>query len=128
MKGSLVIATMLLILAGCSDPNGGGEADCALALTHDGRTYHSLRAAKPVNGAESLGEVRFSLCDDSGGQDEPGTAEEEDAAARFQAMTLEGIDPAIAFVVPSRWPRYIFFSGPSNATTFPPEIERLLNR
>jgi hypothetical protein len=68
-----------------------------------------------------------SVCDDSGGQDEPGTVEKEDAAARFQAMTLKGVDPTVAFVVPSRWPEYIFFSGPSNASTFPPEVERLLN-
>jgi hypothetical protein len=71
-------------------------------------------------------------CSGSGGggeasQDEPGTAEKEDAAARFQAMTLNGVDPNVAFVVPSRWPDYIFFSGPSNASTFPPEVERLLN-
>jgi hypothetical protein len=49
-----------------------------------------------------------SVCDDSGGQDEPGTVEKEDAAARFQAMTLKGVDPTVAFVVPSRWPEYIF--------------------
>lgn len=42
-------------------------------------------------------------------------------------MTLEGVDPTCAFVVPSRWPDYIFFSGPSNASTLPPEVERLLN-
>ena len=124
MKRFLLVAMTLFLLAGCS---GGGQASCALALTYEGRTYHSLKAANPVTGAEPLPEVRLSLCDDSGGQVEPGTAEEEDAAARFQAMTLEGIDPTIAFVVPSRWPDYIFFSGPSNASTFPPEIERLLN-
>ena len=114
MKRFLLVAMTLLLLAGCS---GGGQASCALALTYEGRTYHSLKAAKPVTGAEPLPEVRLSLCDDSGGQVEPGTAEEEDAAARFQAMTLDGIDPT----------DYIFFSGPSDASTFPPEIERLLN-
>lgn len=128
MKRSLVVAMTLLLLAGCSDSNGSGQTKCGLALKYEGRTYYSLKAAKPVTGAEPLPEVRFSLCDDSGGQVEPGTAEKEDAAARFQAMTLEGIDPTVAFVVPSRWPDYIFFSGPSNASTFPPEIEPLLDR
>lgn len=127
MKRCLVVAMTLLVLAGCSGSNGGGEGSCALALKYEGRTYHALKAAKPVTGAEPLAEVRFSLCDDSGGQVEPGTAEAEDAAARFEAMTLEGIDPSVAIVVPSRWPDYIFFSGPSNASTFPPEIEGLLN-
>ena len=42
--------------------------------------------------------------------------------------SIEGVDPKVAFVVPSRWPGYIFYSGPSNATTFPPEVRRLLNR
>ena len=128
MKRSLVVAMTLLVLAGCSGSNGSGEASCALALKFEGRTYYSLKAAKPVKGAEPLSEVRFALCDDSGGQVEPGSAENEDAAARFRAMTLNGIDPTVAFVVPSRWPDLIFFSGPSDAETFPPEIERLLNR
>ena len=127
MKRFLVVTMTLLVLAGCSGSNGSGEASCALALKYEGRTYYSLKAAKPVKGAEPLSEVRFSLCDDSGGQVEPGTAEKEDAAARFPAMTLDGIDPTVAFVVPSRWPDHIFFSGPRNAATFPPEIERLLN-
>lgn len=127
MKRFLVVAMTLLVLAGCSGSNGSGQASCALALKYEGRTYYSLKAAKPVTGDEPLPEVRFSLCDDSGGHVEPGTAEAEDAAARFEAMTLDGVDPTVAFVVPSRWPDYIFFSGPSNATTFPPEIERLLN-
>jgi hypothetical protein len=42
-------------------------------------------------------------------------------------MTLDGIFPTIVFVVPSRCPDDIFFSGPSNAATLPPEIQRLLN-
>jgi Family of unknown function (DUF6281) len=127
MKGAMVVAMSLLMLAGCASSNGSGEASCALALQYQGRTYYGLKAAKPVTGGEPLAEVRFSPCDDSGGQVEPGTAEEEDAAARFQALTLKGIDPTVAFVVPSRWPSYIFFSGPGNATTFPPKIKRLLN-
>ena len=127
MKRSLVVAMTLLLLAGCSGSNGGDEASCALALKYEGHTYNPLKAAKPVTGAKPLAAVRFAMCDDSGGQVEPGPAEEEDAAARFQALTLEGIDPTVAFVVPSRWPDYIFFSGPSNASTFPPEIESLLN-
>jgi hypothetical protein len=128
MKRTLGVAMTLLTLAGCSGSGGGGEASCALALEYEGRTYDALKAAKPVTGADPLlPEVRYSLCDDSGGQDEPGTAEKEDAASRFKPMTLKGVDPNVAFVVPSRWPDYIFFSGPSNASTFPPEVERLLN-
>ena len=118
------MALMLSVLAGCSGSSG---ASCALALQYEGRTYYSLKAAKPVTGADPLSAVRFSPCDDSGGQVRPGAAEAEDAAARFQAMTLEGVDPSVAFVVPSRWPDYVFFSGPSDAATFPPEIERLLS-
>jgi Family of unknown function (DUF6281) len=116
----------LLVLTGCSGPSGHDAASCALALEYQGRIYYSLTAAKPVTGADPLPEVRFSLCDDSGGETEPGTAEKEDAAARLPAMTLKGVDPTVAFVVPSRWPRYIFFSGPSNASTFPPKVKRLL--
>ena len=127
MKRSAVVAMTLVAMAACSGSGGGGEASCALALEYQGRTYYSLRAAKPVTGADPLPAVRFSLCDDSGGQDEPGVAEREDAAARFPAMTLRGVDPAVAFVVPSRWPDYVFFSGPSNASSFPPEVDRLLD-
>jgi hypothetical protein len=89
-KRSLGVAMTRVALAGCSSSGGGGQTSCALALEYEGRTYYSLKAAKPVTGSDPLApEVRFSVCDDSGGQDEPGTAEKEDAAARFQAMTLK---------------------------------------
>ena len=45
-------------------------------------------------------------------------------------MTLDGIFPTIAFVVPSRRPDDILLRAQQrsdNAATFPPEIERDLN-
>jgi hypothetical protein len=122
------LAVMPLLLAGCSESGGEPEGSCPLALDYEGRTYYALKTEKPVKGWTDLAEVGFSSCADSGGQDEPGIAEAEDAAARFEARTLEGIDPGVAFVVPSEWPRYLFYSGPSGASDFPPGVERLLNR
>jgi hypothetical protein len=43
-------------------------------------------------------------------------------------MTLEEVDPTVAFVVPSPWPEQIFFSGSSNASTFPQGVELLLSQ
>ena len=109
----------VLLLAGCSaqsEPDGS----CALSLEYDGDTYYALKTENPAQGEDSLGSVRYAcITDDEAGR--------QDARARFPAESLRGIDPAVAFTVPSRWPGYIFYSGPSNASSFPPEVESLLN-
>jgi hypothetical protein len=123
-EGMLLVTVVVFAATGCSGSGGEGDSSCPLALEYDGRTYYAMKTEKPVTGSETLADVGFSLCDDSGGQDERDVA---DAAARFTAQTVEGIDPSVAFVVPSEWPRYLFYSGPTNASTFPPGVKRLLN-
>jgi hypothetical protein len=50
IKRSLGVAMTLPALAGCSSSGGGGQTSCALALEYEGRTYYSLKPAKPVKG------------------------------------------------------------------------------
>jgi hypothetical protein len=113
------LALVAVLLAGCaaqSEPGGS----CALSLQYDGYTYYALKTEKPVKGGQSLGSVGFAcITDDEAGR--------QDARARFPAESLPGVDPDVAFAVPSRWPGYIFYFGPSNASSFPPEVESLLN-
>ena len=112
-------AVLVFALTGCAGEPSGGL--CPLSLDFDGVTYHPLKTERRVHGAEPLTDVRFAcLTDDAAGR--------EDAQARFPAESVEGIDPEVAFVVPSRWPRYVFYSGPSDAKSFPPAVEKLLNR
>ncbi|MGZ4587762.1 MAG: hypothetical protein ACXVX9_08150 [Mycobacteriaceae bacterium] len=112
------LAMVVVLLAGCSAQSEPGGL-CPLSLERDGDTYYALKTQHRVRGEEPLAPVGFAcITDDEAGR--------EDARARFPARSLPGIDPAVAFAVPSRWPRYIFYSGPSNASSFPPEVERLL--
>ncbi len=117
VSAGLVVAVVLL--GGCSAQSETGGL-CPLSLEYDGDTYYALKTESRVQGGEPLGSVRFGCNTD----DEAGR---QDARARFPAESLRGIDPAVAFAVPSRWPRYIFYSGPSDASSFPPEVKRLLN-
>jgi hypothetical protein len=126
VAGGALVASVMLV--GCAEPSGETESACALALQHEGRTYVAIEPDEPVAGVDPVAEVRFAPCDDSGGQDEPGPAEAADAAARFAAMTITGIDPTVAFVVPTEWPEYVFYSGSSDPGSLPPEVERLLGR
>ncbi len=110
---------MALSQSGCSGAESGGL--CPLSMEYNGETYYALKTERLVRGQQPIADVRFAcLTDDEAGR--------EDATARFPAESIEGVDPRVAFVVPSRWPGYIFYSGPSNATTFPPEVKRLLDR
>ena len=99
----------------------GENADFMKATLEAGKTYYALKTEKPVTGAEPLEDVGFGGCM-TGSDDAAAIA---DAKARFPAQAVDGIDASVAFVVPSRWPRYVFYSGPSR--TIPPEVERLLN-
>jgi hypothetical protein len=114
--GSVIVA---VLLAGCTEvPQAGGS--CPLSMQYDGETYYALKTENRVRGNESPGSVRFAcITDDEAGR--------QDAVARFEAESLRGVDPAVAFAVPSRWPGYIFYSGPSNASSFPAKVESLLN-
>ena len=120
MIAAVVIGGVLaLSQSGCSGAESGGS--CPLSMNYNGETYYALKTEGHVQGQQPIADVSFAcLTDDEAGR--------EDAKARFPAESIEGIDPKVAFVVPSRWPGYIFHSGPSNATTFPPEVRRLLNR
>lgn len=126
-----VITTVLVVLTtvavGCSSEQAGGEASCVLAMRHEAETYYAYKTEKPVEPGRPLGEVGYALCDDTGGQvtDDPALAAEE--AARFSAYAIDGVDPADAFVVPSGFRRYLFFSGSADGTGMPPEVERLLS-
>ena len=111
----LVAASLSVACAGEEDPGL-----CALSLDYEGQTYYPLKTDKRVQGAQPLADARFSCINND-------AAGREDAKARFPAKSVDGIDPRVAFVVPSRWPRYIFYSGPSGAESSPPQVERLLN-
>lgn len=118
VSAGLVMAVVLV--TGCSAQSEPAGL-CPLSLEYDGHTYDALKTENPAQGENSLGSVRFAcITDDEAGR--------QDARARFPAESLRGIDPAVAFAVPSRWPGYIFYSRPSNASSFPPEVESLLNR
>ena len=118
IAAAVIGGVLALSQSGCSGEQSGGL--CPLSMAYDGDTYYALKSEAPVQGQQSIGDVRFAcLTDDEAGR--------EDAKARFPAESVEGVDPKVAFVVPSRWPGYIFYSGPSDATTFPPGVERLLN-
>ncbi len=119
------LTVLALLLAGCAsttETEGGGS--CAQAFEYRGETYYALKTHKPVPGVRSIGDVKFGSCVTSGDDE----AAAEDAKARFPAQSIEGIDPSVAFVVPTRDPGYIYYSGPSDASTFPSEVEALLNR
>lgn len=122
-------AVVLLGTAGCASESGGsGEASCAQAFAYRSQTYFAYKTEKPVKPGRLLGEVRYATCDDSGGQDLHDPADAADAAARFRAYAIAGVDPADAFVVPSEGRRYWYFSGSADGNALPPEVERLLNR
>lgn len=114
---ALVSALVLSACATAAESDGGL---CPTSLKFRGHTYYPVKTEHRVRGDKPLADVRFAcLTDDRAGR--------EDARARFHGETLKGVDPAVAFVVPSEWPRYLFYFGPSNASTFPPEIRRLIN-
>jgi hypothetical protein len=127
--GAVAVAPLLLAAVGCGAESQGGTAggSCPLAFAYRSQTYYAYKTEKPVEPGRPFGEVRYPRCDDFGGQaiDEP--ALDEDAAARFRAYTIAGVDPADAFVVPSEHRHYLFFSGSSDGTAMPPEVRRLLN-
>jgi hypothetical protein len=92
-----------------------------LALELGGRTYYAMKTEERVTGSGSLAEVRFAPCDDGSG------IPAGDRSARFDAQRLDGIDPTVAFAVPSQWPRRVFVTGPVDGSSLPAEVERLLN-
>jgi hypothetical protein len=106
-----------------------GAAQCPQAFSYESRTYFAYKTEKAVKPGRMLGEVGYATCDDSGGQDmhDPAEAEDDDAAARFRAHAIAGVDPADAFVVPSEGRRHLYFSASSDGTAMPPEHERPLN-
>jgi hypothetical protein len=112
---------LAVLIAGCSRADDEIENSCPLSMEYNDATYYPLKTEHPVQGEESLGSVGFACITD----DEAGRI---DAEARFPAQSLRDVDPAVAFVMPSRYPRYVFYSGPSDASSFPPGAQELLNR
>lgn len=109
-----------LVLSACTSSAVSEGGLCPLSLKYDGHTYYAVKTEHRVRGDKPLADVGFACkTDDQAGR--------RDARARFPAETLKGVDPAVVFVVPSEWPRYLFYFGPSKASTFPPEVRRLLN-
>jgi hypothetical protein len=137
MSRIVAVAVALLFGAvscgqGSQYPGGGSGGSCPLTLFYRSHTYYPYQTEKPVEPGRPLGWVRYPPCDDFGGGavesdgrviDE--LAPEEDAAARVRAYTIAGVDPAVAFVVPSSYRRTLFFSG-RYGTEMPPDVERLL--
>ncbi len=68
--------------------------------------------------------MAYAPCTDGGGD---GTAERQDAEEKVPARTIAGIDPSVAFVVPTRDPDYLYYSGDATSS-LPPEIATLLPR
>lgn len=121
-RGLLVVAFAASGVGCASHDSDGGEGSCAQAYDYRGQTYSALKTENRVPGTRSIGDVSYTACMTSSDDD----ASKKDAEAKFPAYAVKGIDPSIAFVVPAD-PRYIYYSGPSDASTFPPGVQKLLN-
>ena len=105
MIAAVVIGGVLaLSQSGCSGAESGGL--CPLSMNCNGETHYALKTEGLVQGQQPIADVGFAcLTNDEAGR--------EDAKARFPAESIEGVDPKVAFVVPSRWPGL----PPRSATT-----------
>ncbi|MFJ5777443.1 DUF6281 family protein [Streptomyces sp. NPDC093094] len=125
MKRTVVGAGVLAVtalLAGCTVTDGGGEgaASCAYVVLYEGRRYLDHEPAD-VEVGERLGTAVKPGCDDTGGYpDDPGTPDE-----RVPVYAIEGVDPALAFVLDPSAPDVVLVAEEAERT-LPPEVRRLL--
>jgi hypothetical protein len=136
---AVAVATPLLIGAvSCGqesqDSGEGSGGSCPLTLVYQSHTFYPYQTEKPVESGRPLGGVRYPPCDDGGGGqvDSNGhvtheLASNDGTAVPARAYTITGVDPAVAFVVPSSYRHTLFFPG-RYGTEMPPEVERLLTR
>lgn len=106
-----------LALSGCASTHA--ESTCPLAVSYQGVTYYAMKTEAPVDGGAMLGKVGLSPCDDGHGGD--------DTTPTFEALSIAGIDPSVAIVVPALEQPYLFYNGPMNGRGFPPQVRALLN-
>jgi hypothetical protein len=128
-----VAASVVLALtgAGCAATSSSGNASCAFLMVFHGRTYVGISTASPVTGEHPLGSVRRPTCFDTNHVTADERAAERAATrARHAAWTLPGIDPRMAFAIPSEFPRVVFYSRPgsSRLRDLPPALRRLVTR
>ena len=112
------LLVLLPVLSGCASGDTDGGL-CPSSLDLRGVTYNQLATQRHLHGGQPVGSAKYACLT-------PDAAGHEDARARFTARRIRGVDPDVAFVVPDEFPGYVFWSGPSNAQTFPPQVERLL--
>ncbi|MGH8893223.1 MAG: DUF6281 family protein [Actinomycetes bacterium] len=108
---------MLIIATSCANASeeGGG---CALGFVRGETTYYPYEASRPLPRGRTLGRVPSVTCGDGAG---------EEAEPEFrEAVAIRGIDPAVAFLVPSENPSMIFAPGPPDGSELPAEVEKLL--
>ncbi|MFC6288251.1 DUF6281 family protein [Nocardioides sp. GCM10027113] len=106
----------MLAGTGCADDIADTES-CALGFEREGDSYYPHEAAEPLQEGRDLGTVRTLVCDDGAGPSEQEVRE---------AVAIRGVDPAIAFIVPSEGASTIFAVGPPDGSAIPDEIRNLL--
>ena len=116
LGGMLGCALVSVALAACSS-SPDSEGSCAVAFVREGTTFYPYATEQRVPGGRSIGTVDRAPCADGEEGDDPEPA---------SAMTVEGISPDIAFVVPSEGARTLFVKGPPDGSRLPPEVRALV--
>lgn len=117
MRNVLASLTLLILTAtGCASTTSSGEASCALIMVFRGHAYVARHTATPVKAIRRVGSAHFPSCFDHNHiTPQERAADRAETRVRHAVWTLRGIDPRIAFAVPSEYPHMVFYSGPGNA-------------
>lgn len=131
MRNILTSLALILAATGCATTSSSGEASCAFLMLFHGRTYVGIPTASRVTGERPLGSVHRPTCFDHNHVTADERAAERAATrARHPAWTLPGIDPRLAFAIPSEFPRVVFYShlGSFRPRDLPPALRRIVTR
>ncbi|WP_338683458.1 DUF6281 family protein [Streptomyces acidiscabies] len=106
------------LTSGCAA--GDSAASCAFVADFDGRRYSNLAGAEFTLG-KAVGTAVLPTCDDTGGDDDPGSA-----AREVRAYSVASVDPSVAIVVDESTETLLV--AMSVREQLPVEVRKLLTR